>query len=154
MESFPIPLGKRRRGGFILIVLLVDGSRAHINRSLPRLRSPSVRKFGRRWQPNQRLQKQDAPPDRPTDRPTDRPSVAERSRPTSLRLHREVPSRRVASRGGEARPTDSRIRLPRNTAHTTAPLSPSQRGDSPVRRQQYAARNTPPSIAIRAIYAR
>lgn len=68
------------------------------------------------------------------------PSVTERSRPTSLRFRREV--RREASRG-EARRQIHELRrvTPRN-------LSPSQHGDSSVRRQQYAAHSTLPSIAI------
>lgn len=82
----------------------------------------------------------------------DRPTVAERSRPTSLRFN-AVKS--VAKRGDEARPDGSAsLGFRVYTLHTPrAPLSPSQRGDSPVRRkQQYAARSsTPPSIAIRAI---
>lgn len=50
-KSFPIPLGKRRRGLFSLHPLSpVDSTRILID--LARSRGPSVRKFGRRRQTN------------------------------------------------------------------------------------------------------
>jgi len=73
---------------------------------------------------------------------TSEPSVAERSRPTSLRFRRQSPS------WGEARRGEARRQIYTSfAAKHHATTSPSQSGDTSVRRQQYAARSTLPSIA-------
>lgn len=74
----------------------------------------------------------------PFNRPTDRPLRSDRTRLRSV-------SSTSLLRDEAVRHTDKIRELPR-TPHS---LSPSQRGDSPVRWQQYAAHSTLPSIAIR-----